>query len=122
MHEAAEALRFEEAQIYKDKLDLLLKYQSKSTVVSPNVGDVEVYSISSTDKLAFVNFLRVSQGIIVISRNVEVRKKINEPEDEILVHVIGEMRSHYGDGCNEMITGIPIDWPDENATITHPKV
>ena len=122
MHEAAEALRFEEAQIYKDKLDLLLKYQSKSTVVSPNVGDVEVYSISSTDKLAFVNFLRVSQGIIVISRNVEVRKKINEPEDEILVHVIGEMRSHYGDGCNEMITGVPIDWPDENTTITHPKV
>jgi len=91
-------------------------------VVSPNVGDVEVYSISSTDKLAFVNFLRVSQGIIVISRNVEVRKKINEPEDEILVHVIGEMRSHYGDGCNEMITGVPIDWPDENTTITHPKV
>ena len=122
MHESAENLRFEEAQQYKDKLDLLQKYQSKSTVVSPTVGDVEVYSISSTDKLAFVNFLRVSQGIIVISRNIEVRKKIDEPEEEILVHVIGEMRNHYGDECREMITGIPIDWPDDKVILTHPKV
>jgi len=122
MHESAENLRFEEAQQYKDKLDLLQKYQSKSTVVSPTVGDVEVYSISSTDKLAFVNFLRVSQGIIVISRNIEVRKKIDEPEEEILVHVIGEMRNHYGDECREMITAIPIDWPDDKVILTHPKV
>ena len=122
MHESAENLRFEEAQQYKDKLDLLQKYQSKSTVVSPTVGDVEVYSISSTDKLAFVNFLRVSQGIIVISRNIEVRKKIDEPEEEILVHVIGEMRNHYGDECREMITATPIDWPDDKVILTHPKV
>ncbi len=122
MHESAENLRFEEAQQYKDKLDLLQKYQSKSTVVSPTVGDVEVYSISSTDKLAFVNFLRVSQGIIVISRNIEVRKKIDEPEEEILVHVIGEMRNHYGDECREMITAIAIDWPDDKVILTHPKV
>ena len=122
MHESAENLRFEEAQQYKDKLDLLQKYQSKSTVVSPTVGDVEVYSISSTDKLAFVNFLRVSQGIIVISRNIEVRKKIDEPEEEILVHVIGEMRNHYGDECREMITAIAINWPDDKVILTHPKV
>ena len=122
MHESAENLRFEEAQQYKDKLDLLQKYQSKSTVVSPTVGDVEVYSISSTDKLAFVNFLRVSQGIIVISRNIEIRKKIDEPEEEILVHVIGEMRNHYGDECREMITAIAIDWPDDKVILTHPKV
>ena len=122
MHHAAENLRFEEAQQFKEKLELLQKYQSKSTVVSPTVGDVEVYSISSTDKLAFVNFLRVSQGIIVISRNIEVRKKIDEPEEEILVHVIGEMRNHYGDECREMITAVPIDWPDDKVTLTHPKV
>lgn len=121
MIEAADDLRFEEAQKYKDKLDLLQKYQSKSTVVSPSVGDVEVYAISSTDKLAFVNFLRVSQGIIVISRNIEVRKKINESEEDILVHVIHEMRQHYGDDCKEMITAIPIDWPDSKVTLSSPK-
>ncbi len=121
MIESASRLAFEEAQKYKDRLDLLDKYQSRSTIVSPTVGDVEVYSISSTEKLAFVNFLRVHQGIIVISRNVEIRKKLEEPDQEILLHVIGEMRSHYGDGCREIICLQSIEWPEYNVVVTQPK-
>lgn len=121
MHRAAEELKFEEAQRYKEKLDLLSKYQSKSTIVSPTVGDVEVYSISSTEKQAFVNFLRISQGIIVISRNIEVKKKMGENESEILEHVIGQMRQQYGDDCPQMITSVTVDWPDPNITILEPK-
>jgi excinuclease ABC subunit C len=121
MIESASRLAFEEAQKYKDRLDLLDKYQSRSTIVSPTVGDVEVYSISSTEKLAFVNFLRVHQGIIVISRNVEIRKKLEEPDQEILLHVIGAMRSHYGDGCREIICLQPIEWPEYNVVVTQPK-
>ncbi len=121
MLESAENLQFEEAQVYKDKLQLLEKYQSKSTIVSPQVGDVEVYSISSTDKYGFINFLRVSQGIIVISRNVEVRKKMNETDEEILVHVMNEMRQHYGDQCREVITQHEIEWPENDVVITIPK-
>ena len=121
MIESASRLAFEEAQKYKDRLDLLDKYQSRSTIVSPTVGDVEVYSISSTEKLAFVNFLRVHQGIIVISRNVEIRKKLEESDQEILLHVIGEMRSHYGDGCREIICLQPIEWPEYNVVVTQPK-
>jgi excinuclease ABC subunit C len=89
--------------------------------VSPTVGDVEVYSISSTEKQAFVNFLRISQGIIVISRNVEVKKKMGENESEILEHVIGQMRQQYGDDCPQMITSVTVDWPDPNITILEPK-
>lgn len=121
MIESASRLAFEEAQKYKDRLDLLDNYQSRSTIVSPTVGDVEVYSISSTEKLAFVNFLRVHQGIIVISRNVEIRKKLEESDQEILLHVIGEMRSHYGDGCREIICLQPIEWPEYNVVVTQPK-
>ncbi len=121
MIESASRLAFEEAQKYKDRLDLLDKYQSRSTIVSPTVGDVEVYSISSTEKLAFVNFLRVHQGIIVISRNVEIRKKLEESDQEILLHVIGEMRSHYGDGCREIICLQPIEWPEYSVVVTQPK-
>lgn len=121
MIESASRLAFEEAQKYKDRLDLLDKYQSRSTIVSPTVGDVEVYSISSTEKLAFVNFLRVHQGIIVISRNVEIRKKLEESDQEILLHVISEMRSHYGDGCREIICLQPIEWPEYNVVVTQPK-
>jgi excinuclease ABC subunit C len=121
MMEASRRLAFEEAQEYKDKLDSLVTYQSRSTVVSPVLGDLEVYSTSSTDKISFVNFLRVSHGIIVISRNVEIRKKMAETDEEILVHVMGEMRKHYGDDVKEVVLPMQLDWPDDRITITVPK-
>lgn len=122
MQAAAEKLLFEEAQQYKDKLDLLLKYQSKSTIVSPALGDLEVYSLSSTEKFAFVNFLRVSQGIIVISRNLEVRKKIGETDEEIMPLVVREMRNHYGDDCPEIVSSFIFDWPEAKVVVTIPKL
>jgi len=121
MMDASRRLAFEEAQEYKDKLDSLVTYQSRSTVVSPVLGDLEVYSTSSTDKISFVNFLRVSHGIIVISRNVEIRKKMDETDEEILVHVMGEMRKHYGDDVKEIVLPMQLDWPDDSITITVPK-
>jgi len=121
MMDASRRLAFEEAQEYKDKLDSLVTYQSRSTVVSPVLGDLEVYSTSSTDKISFVNFLRVSHGIIVISRNVEIRKKMDETDEEILVHVMGEMRKHYGDDVKEIVLPMQLDWPDDRITITVPK-
>jgi excinuclease ABC subunit C len=121
MMDASRRLAFEEAQEYKDKLDSLVTYQSRSTVVSPVLGDLEVYSTSSTDKISFVNFLRISHGIIVISRNVEIRKKMDETDEEILVHVMGEMRKHYGDDVKEIVLPMQLDWPDDRITITVPK-
>ena len=122
MMDASRRLAFEEAQDFKNKLDSLVTYQSRSTVVSPVLGDLEVYSTSSTDKISFVNFLRVSHGIIVISRNVEIRKKMDETDEEILVHVMGEMRKHYGDDVKEIVLPMQLDWPDDRITITVPKV
>ena len=121
MMDASRRLAFEEAQDFKNKLDSLVTYQSRSTVVSPVLGDLEVYSTSSTDKISFVNFLRVSHGIIVISRNVEIRKKMDETDEEILVHVMGEMRKHYGDDVKEIVLPMQLDWPDDRITITVPK-
>lgn len=118
----SENLEFEEAHKFKEKLDLLHKYQSKSTIVSPSIGDLEVYSVSSTEKIAFVNFLRVSQGIIVISRNLEIRKQLGESDFEILEYAIGRMRDQYGDECPEIVLSHPIEWPDSNLKITIPKV
>lgn len=118
----SEKLEFEEAHKFKEKLDLLHKYQSKSTIISPSIGDLEVYSVSSTEKIAFVNFLRVSQGIIVISRNLEIRKRLGESDFEILEYAIGRMRDQYGDECPEIVLSHPIEWPDSNLKITIPKV
>ncbi len=121
MMDSSRRLAFEEAQDFKDKLDSLVTYQSRSTIVSPVLGDLEVYSTSSNDKISFVNFLRVSHGIIVISRNVEIRKKLDETDDEILVHVMGEMRKHYGDDVKEIVLPMQLNWPDDRITITVPK-
>lgn len=122
MQAASEQLLFEEAQKFKEKLELLLKYQSKSTIVSPSLGDLEVYSLSSSEKFAFVNFLRVSQGIIVISRNLEVRKKIGETDEEIMPLVVREMRNHYGDDCPEIVSSFTFDWPEAKVVVTIPKL
>ncbi len=122
MSEHAAKLEFEEAHKFKEKLDLLQKYQSKSTIVSPTIGDLEVYSVSSTEKIAFVNFLRVSQGIIVISRNLEIRKRLEESDYEVLEHAIGRMRDQYGDECPEIVVSHPIEWPDLRLKITLPKL
>lgn len=122
MMRAANDLLFEEAQDYKEKLDSLERYQSKSTVVSNTLGDLEVYSISSTEKVAFVNFLRVSHGLIVVSRNVEIRKKLDEPDTELLEATVAEMRAQYGDNCKEIVLSLPLDLELEGVGITVPKM
>ncbi len=122
MLRAANDLLFEEAQDYKEKLDSLERYQSKSTVVSTTLGDLEVYSISSTEKVAFVNFLRVSQGLIVVSRNVEIRKKLDESDAELLEAAVAEMRAQYGDNCKEIVLSQPLDLELDGVGITVPKL
>lgn len=122
MLESAAKLHFEDAQDYKDKLDSLERYQSKSTVVSTTLGDLEVYSISSTEKVAFVNFLRVSQGLIVVSRNVEIRKKLDETDAELLEASIAEMRAQYGDDCREIVLSLPLELELPGVGITVPKL
>ncbi len=119
---AANDLLFEEAQDYKEKLDSLERYQSKSTVVSTTLGDLEVYSISSTEKVAFVNFLRVSQGLIVVSRNVEIRKKLDESDAELLEAAVAEMRAQYGDNCKEIVLSQPLELELDGVGITVPKL
>lgn len=96
MQEASEKLQFEQAQEFKEKLDFLDKYQHKSTVVSHTLGNLDVYAVSSTEKIAFVNFLRVSEGIIVTSRNLEFRKKLDESDANIIEYAIAETRNNYG--------------------------
>ncbi len=118
----AEHLEFEEAQRYKEKLDALDRYQAKSTVVSPNLGDLEVYSINSMEKIAFVNFLRVSQGLIVVSRNLEIRKRLEETDEELLESAIVEMRQQYGDGCKEIVLSHAIELSIPGVGITVPKL
>jgi excinuclease ABC subunit C len=122
MQVAAEELRFEKAQELKEKYEALEKYRHKSTVISPALGNLEVLSISSTDKFAFVNYLRVSEGIVISTHNLEVKKKLDETDAEILEQALGEMRTIYGkEGFKTVIVPFECDFEEADTHFLVPK-
>jgi excinuclease ABC subunit C len=121
MQNSAEKLKFEEAQKYKFRLELLEKFQSKSTVVSHHVGNVDVFNIAIEDKFAFVNFLRVVNGIIIQTRTLEFKKILDESKEEILEASIAEIQSQYGIIARELVLPFNIDLDLDNVKITIPK-
>src|ERR1700745_3487829 len=92
---AVSNLNFEQAHKLKSKFDLLEKYQSKSTVVNSSITDVDVFSIASDEKYAFVNFLKVMNGTIIQTQTIELKKRLDESDQELLTLAISEFRSRY---------------------------
>ncbi len=121
MQEAAAELRFEAAAQYKRKLDILANYQSKSTIVTSIPNDVDVFSIVSDDKFAFVNFLKVSNGMVIQTQTFELKKKLEETKEELLEFAIGEVREQYKSVSREVIIPFPLELEDERITFTIPK-
>ncbi len=118
---AANNLAFEQAQQYKDRLDVLQRFQSKSTVVNPKIADADVFSIASDEVAAYVNFMKVVNGTIVQAHTVEIKKKLDEPDTDLLAMLIVEFREQYGSQAKEIITNIPLD-VDLKAEITVPQI
>lgn len=105
----AEAYRFEEANQFKERIDILSRYQARSTIVNPRISNVEVFSIISDDSHAYVNYLRVVQGAVIQAHSMEVRKKLEEEDSDILALVIAEMRSRIESDARELIVPLPLD-------------
>lgn len=91
--EAVGRLAFEEAQLYKEKLDSLESYQSKSTVVNTKIHNVDVFGIVSSNTSAFVNYLRVVNGMIIHSQNLELKKRIDESDSDLLLAAIAQFKN-----------------------------
>lgn len=121
MVEAAGELAFEQAQKYKEKMDVLHRFQSKSTVVNPKIADADVFSIASDETAAYINFMKVVNGTIVQAHTVEVKKKLDETDADLLTMLIVEFREQYGSQSKEIITNIPLD-VDLKAEITIPQI
>lgn len=121
MTQAAAELKFEEAAQVKKKLDILEHYQSKSTIVSSITNDVDVFSIVSDDKFAFVNFLKVSNGMVIQTQTFELKKKLEETVEELLEYAIGEVREQYKSTSREVIIPFPLELEDDRITFTIPK-
>jgi excinuclease ABC subunit C len=106
MNVEAEAMEFEKAGVYKHKLDLLEKFQTKSLVVNPRLTNIDVVTITSTETEAFVNYLKIKEGSIIFSKNLEVKKKLDETDDEILSLVVQELRTTYHSDNPEVYTNL----------------
>ena len=103
MHEYAGAMQFEQAQMVKEKIEILENYKSKSTIVNPKINNVDVISIIDETDLAWVNWLRVLNGAIVQAHTVEVKKKLNESKEEVLALTLADFRQRFESNASEII-------------------
>ena len=94
---------YEEAQQIKEKLLLLERYQSRSTIVSPSIHEVDVFTLVDDDDRAFFNYLCIHNGSIIHAYTAEVRKKLNESESDIIGYVLPEMRERYESRSKEVL-------------------
>jgi len=103
MDRAVADLNYELAHRLKRKFDLLENYQSKSTIVNSSITDVDVFSIASDEKYAFVNYLKVMNGTIIQTQTIELKKRLDESDEELLTLAISEFRSRYDSHSKEII-------------------
>lgn len=122
MKAAAEALEYEKAATYKHKLDLLEKFQSKSLVVNRKLTDIDVITITSSITDAYINYMQIKEGSIIFSKNVEVKKKLEETDAEILSIVVHELRATYRSNHPEVYTNIPLEVKSDEFENVLPQI
>jgi len=102
MQTLASDMHFEEAQKIKEKIQVLEKYQSKSTIINPKISNVDVFSIVSDQSYGYINFLQISYGSIIRSHTLEIKKKLDETDQELLELSIIELRTRFNSNSKEI--------------------
>ncbi len=121
MNDFASKMQFEEAQKIKEKIDVLENYQSRSTIINPKITNIDVFSIVSDESAAFVNFLQISHGSIIRSHTLEIKKKLDESDEELLELAIIELRDRFHLLSKEIIVPFHVNL-GENIKITIPQL
>lgn len=122
MKEFAKNLNFETAQLIKEKIDLIKNYQTKSTVVSPTIGNVDVFSLISDESAAYVNYLRINNGAVIQSYTMEMKKKLEETDEEMLEEAIVEILERYGRQSKEILIPFELDLEIPDIKLTVPQI
>ncbi|MEH6760273.1 MAG: excinuclease ABC subunit UvrC [Maribacter arcticus] len=117
----AAEMRFEEAQKIKDKIDVLENYQVKSTIVNPKISNVDVFSIISDNSFAYVNFLQLAHGSIIRSHTMEIKKKLEEQDEDLLELAIVEIRERFKSDSKELFVPFKLAVP-AGLKVTVPKL
>ena len=121
LQEHVEKMEFEKAQLIKEKIDMVEKFQTKSTVVNPSITNVDVYSIITDERSGYVNFFRIINGSIIQSHTIELKKKLDESAEELLTLAIIEMRERFESESKEIIIPFEIDLQLPNVFFTVPQ-
>ncbi|WP_367756473.1 excinuclease ABC subunit UvrC [Flavobacterium sp. WC2430] len=121
MTDLAHNMHFEEAQKIKEKIEVLENYQSRSTIVNPKITNIDVFSIVSDEAAAYVNFLQISHGSIIRSHTMEIKKKLEETDEELLELAIIELRERFQLLSKEVLVPFAVDL-GENIKVTVPQL
>jgi excinuclease ABC subunit C len=121
MMDLAQNMQFEEAQKIKEKIEVLENYQSRSTIVNPKITNIDVFSIVSDEGAAYVNFLQISHGAIIRSHTMEIKKKLDETDEELLELAIIELRDRFKLLSREVIVPFAVDL-GESLKVTVPQL
>lgn len=122
MQAAADRLEFEKAARLKHKLELLEKFQTKSLVVNRRLTDIDVITIASTETDAFLNYLMVKEGAIIFSKNVELKKKLDETDEELASLVLVSLRAEYNSTNPIIYSNVPLSLETEGLELVVPQI
>ena len=121
MMDHASRMEFEEAQQIKVKYDLLENYRSRSTVVSQSIHDVEVFSFVDGGETFYVNTMKVKEGAVVQSHSFEMKRRLEETPEELLLLAVTDLRQQLGDHAPEIIVPMKLDYALGNVEVTVPQ-
>jgi excinuclease ABC subunit C len=114
-------MEFEKAAIYQHKIAHLQEYESKSSVVNTNTGNVDVFTILEEGNIAYVNYLAVSNGSIIQTKTITLHKKLDETAEEVLAFAVAQLRSLFESDTKEIVLPFEIEYVEANTIITLPK-
>ncbi len=121
MMDYASRMEFEQAQEIKEKYELLEEYRSRSTVVSQSIHDVEVFSYVDEEETFYVNYMKVKDGAVVQSHSFEMKRKLEETADELLLLAVTDLRQQFGDHAPEIIVPMKLDYVLDEVEMTVPQ-
>ncbi|WP_312174241.1 excinuclease ABC subunit UvrC [Chryseobacterium sp.] len=122
MMKYATNLQFESAQIVKERLDALEDYQAKNTVVNPSIDDVDVFGMTSDETAAYVNFFKIRNGNIIQSFTTEIKKILEETDEEIMEQALVEIRQKFDSDSKEVLLPFHLAIEIPNVKLIVPKV
>jgi excinuclease ABC subunit C len=114
-------MQFEKAQVVKQKIDSLQTYQSKSTIVNPRLDNLDVACILSDANYFYVNYMMVAKGSIVHAKTIQIEKKLDEQDADVLSLALDNLRETFQSNANEVVVPLEVDVADQNLKVTIPK-